>query len=111
MSTAGFARAEWFAASPLDNTRAMIETNYLGTVHVCHALVPHLVAAGRGSRLGDAVPKQYLALGGGSVLGRAAAALLAHPSVDLLQVVIHPDDRPRYDAAFGQAADRRLLRS
>ena len=49
VSTAGFARAEWFAEAPLDNVRAMIETNYLGTVHVCHALVPHLVEAGRGT--------------------------------------------------------------
>ena len=49
VSTAGFARAEWFHEAPLDNVRAMIETNYLGTVHVCHALVPHLVAAGRGT--------------------------------------------------------------
>ena len=49
VSTAGFARAEWFAEAPLDNLRAMIDTNYLGTVHVCHALVPHLVAADRGT--------------------------------------------------------------
>jgi 3-dehydrosphinganine reductase len=26
-----------------------METNYLGTVHVCHVLVPHLVEAGRGT--------------------------------------------------------------
>lgn len=49
VTTAGFARAEWFHEAPLDQLRAMIETNYLGTVHVCHALVPHLVAAGRGT--------------------------------------------------------------
>lgn len=49
VSTAGFARAEWFHEAPVDNVRAMMETNYLGTVHVCHALVPHLVAAGRGT--------------------------------------------------------------
>jgi 3-dehydrosphinganine reductase len=49
VSTAGFARAEWFHEAPLDNVRAMMETNYLGTVHVCHALVPHLVEAGRGT--------------------------------------------------------------
>lgn len=49
VSTAGFARAEWFHEAPLDNVRAMMETNYLGTVHVCHALVPHLVDAGRGT--------------------------------------------------------------
>lgn len=49
VSTAGFARAEWFHEEPLDNLRAMIETNYLGTVHVCHALVPHLVESGSGT--------------------------------------------------------------
>jgi 3-dehydrosphinganine reductase len=47
--TAGFARAEWFHEAPIDNVRAMMETNYLGTVHACHALVPHLVEAGRGT--------------------------------------------------------------
>ena len=47
--TAGFARAEWFHEAPLDQLRTMIETNYLGTVHVCHALVPHLVEARRGT--------------------------------------------------------------
>ena len=46
---AGYARAEWFAESGLDELRGMLETNYLGTVHVCHALVPHLVAAGGGT--------------------------------------------------------------
>jgi 3-dehydrosphinganine reductase len=49
VSAAGFARAEWFAEASLDHVRSMIETNYLGTVHVCHALVPHLVAAGGGT--------------------------------------------------------------
>lgn len=49
VSTAGFARAEWFHEAPLDNVRSMMETNYLGTVHVCHALAPHLVRAGGGT--------------------------------------------------------------
>lgn len=49
ITTAGFARSEWFDQADLEQVRAMIETNYLGTVHVCHALVPHLVAAGTGS--------------------------------------------------------------
>ena len=67
-----------------------------------------IVAAGRGQRLGDATPKQYLALGADSVLGRAVAALLAHPAIDGLRVVIHPDDRPLYDAAVAAIADPRL---
>ena len=65
-----------------------------------------IVAAGRGSRLGEAVPKQYLDLGGGSVLSRAIAALLAHPAVEAVQVVIHPDDRARYEAAVAGAGPR-----
>lgn len=47
--TAGYARAEWFAEAGLDNARGMMETNHFGTVHVCHAMVPHLVGAGRGT--------------------------------------------------------------
>ncbi len=66
-----------------------------------------IVAAGRGQRLGGPTPKQYLRLGGEPVLRRAVAALL--PAVDLLVVVIHPDDRPRYDEALAGLADPRLL--
>ena len=66
------------------------------------------MAAGRGQRLGEATPKQYLALGGRAILRRALDACLAHPSLDLLQVVIHPEDRPRYDAALAGLDDPRL---
>jgi 2-C-methyl-D-erythritol 4-phosphate cytidylyltransferase/2-C-methyl-D-erythritol 2,4-cyclodiphosphate synthase len=59
-----------------------------------------IVAAGRGERLGGVIPKQYLRLGAGTVLGRAVAALLAHPGLDPVQVVIHPADRALYDAAL-----------
>jgi 2-C-methyl-D-erythritol 4-phosphate cytidylyltransferase/2-C-methyl-D-erythritol 2,4-cyclodiphosphate synthase len=58
-----------------------------------------VVAAGRGARLGGDIPKQYLCLAGIPVLRRAVAALLAHPAVNPVLVVIHPDDRARYDAA------------
>ena len=67
-----------------------------------------IVAAGRGRRLGDATPKQYLALGGETVLARAVGALLAHSEVDSVRVVIHPDDRALYDAAVAAIADPRL---
>lgn len=49
VNTAGFARAAWLTEVADDDARAMVETNYLGTVHVCRAVVPHLVAAGRGT--------------------------------------------------------------
>ncbi len=58
-----------------------------------------IVAAGRGTRAGGDVPKQYRALGGVTVLRRTIDSLLSHPEVDAVQVVIHPDDAGRYAIA------------
>lgn len=55
----------------------------------CAALI---VAAGRGSRFGGPKPKQYLDLAGQSVIRRAVSPFVGHPSIDVVQVVIHPDD-------------------
>ncbi|MGM0586296.1 MAG: bifunctional 2-C-methyl-D-erythritol 4-phosphate cytidylyltransferase/2-C-methyl-D-erythritol 2,4-cyclodiphosphate synthase [Pseudomonadota bacterium] len=63
-----------------------------------HALV---VAAGRGVRAGPGEPKQYRPLAGRPVLTRTLEALA--PCVDVIRVVIHPDDRPAYDAAAALA--------
>jgi 2-C-methyl-D-erythritol 4-phosphate cytidylyltransferase/2-C-methyl-D-erythritol 2,4-cyclodiphosphate synthase len=62
----------------------------------CIALV---VAAGRGTRVDGALPKQYLRLGGQPLLRHALETLRAHRSVGAVRVVVHPDDRPLYDAA------------
>jgi len=59
-----------------------------------------VVAAGRGSRFGGAVPKQYLTLGGGAVLHHAVAALAEHPWISDVQVVIRPEDRGLFDRAI-----------
>lgn len=64
----------------------------------CAALI---VAAGRGSRFGGDIPKQYTMLAGQAVLGRTVQAFLSHPRVDMVRVVIHPDDEPLYTAAIG----------
>jgi len=56
-----------------------------------------IVAAGRGTRVGTDVPKQYLPLGGKPLLRHSVETFLAHPAVDGLRVVIHPDDRERHD--------------
>lgn len=61
-----------------------------------HALI---VAAGRGTRFGGALPKQYLPLGGTSVLRHAVAAFATHPRIDAVQVVIRPEDRRVFDDA------------
>lgn len=59
-----------------------------------------IVAAGRGTRAaGQSVPKQYRMLGARPVLARAVEAFAVHPRIGTVQVVIHPDDRPLYDAS------------
>jgi 2-C-methyl-D-erythritol 4-phosphate cytidylyltransferase / 2-C-methyl-D-erythritol 2,4-cyclodiphosphate synthase len=67
-----------------------------------------IVAAGRGTRLGTALPKQYQALGRETVLARAVAAVLAHPEVGRVIVAIHPGDGARYAAASAGLDDPRL---
>jgi 2-C-methyl-D-erythritol 4-phosphate cytidylyltransferase/2-C-methyl-D-erythritol 2,4-cyclodiphosphate synthase len=62
----------------------------------CIALV---VAAGRGTRLGGPLPKQYLALGGEMLLRRTLRSLSTHPRINAVRAVIHPKDRPLYDEA------------
>ncbi|MBF9232584.1 bifunctional 2-C-methyl-D-erythritol 4-phosphate cytidylyltransferase/2-C-methyl-D-erythritol 2,4-cyclodiphosphate synthase [Microvirga alba] len=59
-----------------------------------------IVAAGRGSRVGEGVPKQYRLLDGQSVLTRTLRVFLAHPHVDRTIVVIHPDDLHLYRASI-----------
>lgn len=51
-----------------------------------------IVAAGRGTRLGGDVPKQYQALAGEMVLTRTLRAFAATPRVQRIVVVHHPDD-------------------
>jgi 2-C-methyl-D-erythritol 4-phosphate cytidylyltransferase/2-C-methyl-D-erythritol 2,4-cyclodiphosphate synthase len=62
----------------------------------CIALV---VAAGRGTRLGGALPKQYLPLAGKPLLRYSLEALSRHRAIDRVRVVYHPDDSAHYDAA------------
>ena len=56
-----------------------------------------IVAAGRGSRAGGGLPKQYRQIGGEPILARTIRALLTCKQVDLLRVVIHPDDKLLYE--------------
>jgi 2-C-methyl-D-erythritol 4-phosphate cytidylyltransferase/2-C-methyl-D-erythritol 2,4-cyclodiphosphate synthase len=58
-----------------------------------------VVAAGRGSRFGSDVPKQYLALGGAVVLRHAVAALAGHPRIRNVLVTIRPEDGALFDRA------------
>ena len=55
-----------------------------------------VVAAGRGTRLGGEIPKQYQDLGGRPILAHALEAFINHPKVSGVRVVIHPDDNHHY---------------
>jgi 2-C-methyl-D-erythritol 4-phosphate cytidylyltransferase/2-C-methyl-D-erythritol 2,4-cyclodiphosphate synthase len=59
-----------------------------------------VLAAGRGARFGGTLPKQYLPLGGISVLRHAVTAFAANPRIAGIQVTIRPEDREVYDTAL-----------
>lgn len=63
-----------------------------------------IVAAGRGTRAGGDVPKQYQILAGQMVLSRAIAAFDAHPSIGQIIVVHHSDDVNLYEQATSAPA-------
>ena len=71
-----------------------------------------VVAAGRGLRVGGALPKQYLLLSGQTLLARTLGSLaVADPAARIL-VVIHPDDRHLYERSidgFPADAKARLM--
>src|SRR2546423_3091444 len=58
-----------------------------------------VVAAGRGTRAGLDYPKQYKVMGGSPMVRESLRALAAHPEIDLVLPVIHPDDSIRFAAA------------
>jgi 2-C-methyl-D-erythritol 4-phosphate cytidylyltransferase/2-C-methyl-D-erythritol 2,4-cyclodiphosphate synthase len=59
-----------------------------------------LIAAGRGERFGDAMPKQYLPLAGKPVLRRTVERFLQHPAIDDVAVVGNPGHGELYRAAL-----------
>ena len=62
----------------------------------CIALV---VAAGRGTRAGGAMPKQYRPLAGRPVLRHSLEIFRRQEGINGVRSVIHPDDRAYYEAA------------
>jgi len=65
-----------------------------------HALIP---AAGRGTRYGGTVLKQYLPVCGQAVLAHAIRAFQFHPMISGITVVLAADDQ-WFDAAVGRLA-------
>lgn len=72
-------------------------------MHVQHRSGPPaaalIVAAGRGTRAGGGLPKQYRDLAGMAVLARTILAFDAHPRIAQIVVVRHSDDGALFEAA------------
>lgn len=66
-----------------------------------------IVAAGRGSRVGQGTPKQFRHLGGKTVLARTLQAFISHPGTSRLIVVIHRDDEDLYQESLSDLATDR----
>ncbi|HZC37746.1 MAG TPA: 2-C-methyl-D-erythritol 4-phosphate cytidylyltransferase, partial [Sphingomicrobium sp.] len=60
-----------------------------------------IVAAGKGERLGGGLPKQYRMLGGKPVLRWAVEALIRHPAIRAVRVVIGKGQEHLANAALG----------
>jgi 2-C-methyl-D-erythritol 4-phosphate cytidylyltransferase/2-C-methyl-D-erythritol 2,4-cyclodiphosphate synthase len=67
-----------------------------------------VLAAGRGLRLGGETPKQYLPLGGRTVVARALDAFLDHPRVRRTLLVHAAGDEGALEAAAGAARIARV---
>ena len=67
-----------------------------------------IVAAGRGTRVGGSVPKQYANLAGRSVIAWTLSAFARHEDVTHIQVAIHPDDTELYARATMPASSKLL---
>jgi len=75
----------------------------------CHT-VALIVAAGRGHRAGEGLPKQFRSLGESTVLGATLHHFIHHPEINHVRVVIHRDDEILYRAATAaMAGTDRLL--
>lgn len=68
-----------------------------------------IVAAGRGSRMMQETPKQYLSLGGKTVLWHTVNAFLTSQEINQICVVIHRDDQTLYNQAVAEIRDPRLM--
>ena len=92
----------WASNNPSRGATQAPEVRRCGTdviyrvVTSCAALI---VAAGRGSRFGGPLPKQYALLGAQTVLRRTLEVLRATSGIDRLQVVIADGDEALYAAA------------
>lgn len=65
-----------------------------------------LVAAGRGTRAGGEMPKQYQKIGGIALARRALEPFLSFPEISQIMIVISGEDRNFATAAFADISNR-----
>lgn len=97
----------WASRRVMAGEEGAIDGSSAGRARVSVAAI--IVAAGRGTRLGGVVPKQYVPIGRASALRRSVEAFLALREIAAVLTVIHADDRSHYDAAIEGIVDHRLL--
>ena len=61
-----------------------------------------VVAAGRGSRVGGDLPKQFRPIGGEPMIRRSLSMLVEHPEVGAVQPVIHPEDVTMFQSSAAE---------
>jgi 2-C-methyl-D-erythritol 4-phosphate cytidylyltransferase / 2-C-methyl-D-erythritol 2,4-cyclodiphosphate synthase len=64
-----------------------------------------VVAAGRGTRAGGDIPKQYRTIHGEAVISHTLRLFATHPGIGRVQPVIHRDDVARFGAATAGVID------
>jgi 2-C-methyl-D-erythritol 4-phosphate cytidylyltransferase / 2-C-methyl-D-erythritol 2,4-cyclodiphosphate synthase len=67
------------------------------------------MAAGRGLRIGGALPKQYQLVKGRPILAQSIQALINHPAIDAVRVVIGPQDHEHYLNVTNGIYSKKLL--
>lgn len=67
-----------------------------------------VLAGGTGTRFGGAVPKQFLPLEGREVIEHSIDTFCAHPAIDEVLAVVHPDWRVHMQELAGRRGWKRL---
>src|ERR1700690_60282 len=78
------------------NRNALKPSGNLRSTNSMVSVAAVIVAAGRGSRAGGDMPKQFRPIGGDSMLRRALSIFVEHGEVSAVQPVVHSDDLDLY---------------
>jgi len=108
VNSAGWDRTAPFLDATAEFARAVVDINYLGPVHLCHAFLPGMVEAGGGKvvniasdagRVGSAGETIYAGAKGGVIaLTKSLAREMARHQINVNCVCPGPTDTPLFNA-------------